>query len=216
MQYLSGYFWRQEETVSLVLKHLVYPGKEPVFFGCLGQGERASYFCKWFTEWFYREGLCFCKKGNITSEMLKAQLEEQMKSGWVKGHDSDRADKDLAQDSAMLTGAVLLCVGEIFALWSSPGQQIYILNIRFERSQIRLLADGKKENILCGKIQKGVGIFIPTSGMSLQMKAEELKECLAVKILTDEERIEKRLREIGAEAVKRGAEYASSMLVVTC
>jgi len=198
--------------VTLVLKHLVYPGgEEPVLVGCLCQGEGAALFGKKLTDWFYREGLYFCKKASVTPESLRRQMQVQLQV-WLQAQREGRG----AQENTLLTGAVLLCVGEYFALWSSIGQPVYLLNTRFGRSHIRLLTDGKQEQFLCGKLQNGVGIFVPSSGVSQQMRAEELAECLAVKALTGEERLEKRLRELGEKAATRGAEQVSTMLVVTC
>ena len=115
-----------------------------------------------------------------------------------------------------MLGAVLLCAGEHFALWSSLGQQVYLLNTRFGKSHVRLLTDGKKKEFLCGKFEKGVGILLSAQGVNMHMRAEELSECLSVKELVSEERLEKRLREIGVEASRRGGEYVSTMLVMTC
>lgn len=205
--------------MSLVLKHLVYPvGEEPVLFGCLCQGEGAARFSKKLTDWFYREGLCFCKKTSVTAESMQVQLKAQIEAlVQTQEHASvqTQVQKQL-EEKTVLTGAALLCVGEYFALWSSLGQPVYLLNTSFGRSHIRLLIDGQNDQFLCGKFQKGVGILVPAKDLSLQMKAEELAECLKVKDIQDEERVEKRLREIGMEAAKRGAEHVSTMLVMTC
>lgn len=207
MQYLSGYYWRQEEAVSLVLKHLVYPGEEePVLFGCMCQGEGGARFSRKLTDWFYREGLYFCKKTSVTAEGMQGQMKAQI-GALVQGQ---------PEEKTVLTGAAILCVGEYFALWSSLGQQVYLLNTSFGRSHIRLLTDGQNEQFLCGKFQKGVGIWVQAKDLCLQMKTEELAQCLKVKDIRDEERLEKRLREIGMEAAKRGAEHVSTMLVMTC
>ena len=217
--------------MSLVLKHLVYPGEEePVLFGCLCQGEGAARFSKKLTDWFYREGLCFCKKTSITAESMQVQLKAQIEALAQKqehasvqtqvqkqGHASVQTQiQGQLEEKTALTGAALLCVGEYFALWSSLGQPVYLLNTSFGRSHIRLLIVGQNDQFLCGKFQKGVGILVPEKDLSLQMKAEELAECLKVKDIQDEERVEKRLREIGMEAAKRGAEHVSTMLVMTC
>ena len=202
MQYLSGYFWRQEEKVSLVLKHLVYPnGEEPVLFGCLARGEGAAQFVKKITDWFYREGLDFCKGSSGTPEILQEKLQTQL--------------QNISKDT-IPTGAVLLCVGEYFALWSSLRQQVFLHNTRFGRPNVRPLTEGKEEQFICGKLQKGVGILVPAFKVGQQIGTAELAECLALKTLTDEKRLEKRLREIGEEAARRGAEQVSSLLVVTC
>ena len=239
MQYLSGYFWRQEEKVSLVLKHLVYPnGEEPVLFGCLARGEGAAQFVKKITDWFYREGLDFCKGLSVTPEILHEKLQTQLKNiskgnveGTLQGEGRTKHQKEVqrrmlencedaesssAKENTISAGAVLICAGEYFALWSSPGQQVFLHNTRFGRPNVRLLTDGKQEQFLCGKLQKGVGILVPAFKVGQQIGKAELAECLAVKTLTDEKRLEKRLREIGEEAARRGAEQVSSLLVVTC
>lgn len=203
MQYLTGYFWRQEEKVSLVLKHLVYPNSdEPILFGCLAQGEGAAQFVKKLTDWFYRDGLDSCKGASVTPKSLHEKLQEQL--------------SDQKKEKTILTGSVLLCVGEYFAIWNSLGQQVFLHNTRFGRPNVRLLAEGQQEQFLCGKLQKGVGILVPAFKVGQQIGTAELAECLALKTLTDEKRLEKRLREIGEEAAKRGAEQVSSLLVVTC
>ena len=206
MQYLSGYYWRQEESVSLVLKHLVFPGEEPILFGCLCQGEGAVCFSKNLTDWFYDEGLSLCKKASVTAESMQVQLKVPIEKMLEKQ----------PGEKTLLTGAAILCVGEYFALWSSHGQQVYLLNTGFGRSRIRLLARGQGEQFLCGRLQKGVGILVPAEGIGLRLGSEELAQCLKVKELHDEERLEKRLREIGIEAARRGAEHVSTMLVMTC
>lgn len=231
MQYLSGYYWRQEEAVSLVLKHLVYPGEEePVLFGCMCQGEGGARFSRKLTDWFYREGLYFCKKTSVTAEGMQGQLKAQIRAllqtqehALVKTHVQTQECASMQtqvqgqpEKKTVLTGAAILCVGEYFALWSSLGQPVYLLNTSFGRSHIRMLTDGQNEQFLCGKFQKGVGVWIPTKDLCLQMTIEELAQCLKVKNIRDEERLEKRLREIGMEAAKRGAEHVSTMLVMTC
>lgn len=219
MQYLSGYYWRQEEAISLVLKHLVYPGEEePVLFGCMCQGEGGARFGRKLTDWFYREGLYFCKKTSVTAEGMQGQMKAQI-GALVQtqgGASTQTQVQGQPEEKTVLTGAAILCVGEYFALWSSFGQPVYLLNTSFGRAHICLLTDGQNEQFLCGKFQKEVGIWVPAKDLSLQMKAEELAQCLKVKNIHDEERLEKRLREIGTEAAKRGAEYVSSMLVMTC
>lgn len=193
--------------MSLVLKHLVYPGEEePVLFGCMCQGEGGARFSRKLTDWFYREGLYFCKKTSVTAEGMQGQMKAQI-GALVQGQ---------PEEKTVLTGAVILCVGEYFALWSSLGQPVYLLNTSFGRSHIRMLTDGQNEQFLCGKFQKGVGVWIPTKDLCLQMKTEELVGCLKVKDIHDEGKLGKRLREIGTEAVKRGAEHVSTMLVLTC
>ena len=177
MQYLTGYFWWQEENVSLVLKHLVYPNSdEPILFGCLARGEVAPQFCKKVADWFYEEGIYFCKRTSVTSETLLTQLQVQLRKQ--------------REELNALTGAVLFCAGEYFALWGSLGQQVILHNTRFGRPNVRLLAEGQQEQFLCGKLQKGVGILVPAFKVGQQIGTAELAECLALKTLTDEKRLE--------------------------
>jgi hypothetical protein len=122
MQYLSGYYWRQEEAVSLVLKHLVYPGEEePVLFGCMCQGEAGARFSRMLTDWFYREGLYFCKKTSVTAEGMQVQLKAQIGAlVQTQGRASMQTQgQGQPEEKTVLTGAAILCVGEYFALWSS-------------------------------------------------------------------------------------------------
>lgn len=225
MNYLSSCYWRQEDLrTSLVLKHLVYPGgDEPVLLGCLCREKTGAAFIRSFTEWFYKEGLYLCKKKGSDPEWLRQRLEGQI-AVLLQEEDS----------TGTFSASVILCVGSYFVLWNRGRHQVCLLNTRFGRPRLRCLAgDGETafpdsglqgpgeipavlEECLAGELQESVGILLGTEDLYETISPQELASCLVIGELNCQDRVDRRLKELGEEAYRRGGEHTGAMLIVTC
>lgn len=201
MEYLSGYYWQQGDVrTSLVLKQLVYhEGGVPVLFGCMqscGNGKLVEVL----TDWFYQEGLQLCRRRGVEPERLEMSLKRVIPNS---------RDKDLSF-------TVLLCVDDCFLLWNQGKQSAYLLNTRFGRPCAKCVAAGKEEKVIVGKLQQEVGILVVTEGFGEGLSLQQIRECLAVGELHSEERVHKRMQELGRKACELGGQHVGALLAVTC
>lgn len=207
MEYLCAYDWQQEQGIALVLKHFTFQNGNDVLFACMAKErerrtqKEACGFVEGLTEWFYTKGISQCQKGAI-SEHLENALRKQ-----------------LAEKGELITaGAVFLCVENSFFIWSK-GTEVWQLNDRFGRAHGRRLSEGKEKeggSVICGSLEYGIGILIATETLFCMLSGEQIVNSLAVKELTREEKLQKRLRELCREAERKGGKHPAAMLIVTC
>lgn len=227
MEYLSGYFLHQENPViSLVLKHLVYHGnREPVLLGCLYTGREVhgtAPFIERLTERFYREGVSLCSRNNVTPERLQAWLQEiqyeweQETQTAVRGACDTMLLQERGQEFPWESVSVVICVGKYFALWNCGEQQIILLNTRFGRPNVRSIGKAGEETLVCGEAEGEVGILLGSADFCQKVSRLQMAGCLAVEELQHEERIQKRLKELGEEALRKGGKHVAAMLVKLC
>lgn len=205
MDYLCAYYWQQEgEKVSLVLKQLVlHDGGVPVVFGCMAEGGKGNFFTEKMTEWFHNSALLLCRRREEDTKVLEKSLLRQIS-------DIPRKPK-----SAM----VLLCVGNLFFLWGKGQQRIWLLNTRFGRPHHRCLLDaGMVEDgeIVSGSLECGVGILAADESFLRKLTGEQIVNCLMLKELNQETKLQKRLKELGEAAARKGEKHLGAMLIVTC
>lgn len=204
MDYMCGYYWNGEGEVSLVLKQLAFHGMDmPVVFACLAEGRTRKAFVEEMTEWFHKKAVACCQKGERGMNVLESSFDKLVK----KRFDSMKA------------ASVLLCAGDSFFLWRKGTQKIWLLNTRFGKPHSRmLLAEDEQGDgeMLSGEFESGVGILLATHGFGEGIVDEQLNACLAVKELDKENKIEKRLKELGEESERKGKKHVAAVLVVTC
>lgn len=210
MDYLCAYDWQQtQEAATLVLKQLEFQGGLSVVFGCMSQEKS---FVERITEWFYEKGLSLCRKGEGEVERLESSLLRMLSSI------SCQTD----------TAVVLLCVGRSFVFWRK-GISVWLLNCRFGRNHYRSLFGGNTvqrgmRNIgersggesITGILEPGIGILAATEDFFNNLTGEQIANCLAVKELNQEIKLQKRLGELSQEAKRKGAKHPTAMLIVTC
>ncbi len=205
MVYLSGYYWQQgDQTVSLVMKHLVYrKGTLPVFFGCLCVDEtgreRGEVIVKRLTDWFYEEGMAlFIRYGEITEAVEACFM------------------RLIMEVSETCSAIVLLCVGNSFLLWNRGKLRTYFLNSRLGKNKVSCVAKDAEEELITGILQENVGILSVSDGIYERMSVEEIGQCLAVQALKDEAGMQRRLKELGEGACRKGGRHVGAMMLVTC
>ena len=203
MDYICGHYWNRESEVALVLKQLAFhEGNQQVVFACLAEGESRQHFVEEMTDWLLEKAVKHCKRGEKAMDALERSLEKQLQKHAGNGEN-----------------LVLLCVGNFFFLWGRGRQKAWILNARFGKSCGHLLLgekERKRGELLHGEVEKGVGILLTTGEFGEFVSEEQLVECLAVKTLDKESKVEKHLKELGDENVRKGKKHGTAVLVVTC
>ena len=210
MKYLSAYYWQQEDKNSLVLKHLVYRKNNfPVVFGCISDD---THYNSLLTEWFYQKGLRGCKKENQTEGSLADSLSKALAT----------CDEGYGEENLPDTAGIL-CADHQFVLWKRGNFEIDLLCTRFGRPLAKKILQENQEDsllVLNGVLEEGVGLLIMNSRMYEHYTDRELQECLNVKDLCGEERMQKRLKELGEEAKEKakekGGQQPAALLVVSC
>ena len=203
MEYLSGYYWQQGEGVtSLVLKQLVYrKSGVPVLFGCM-QSSGNGQVTEELVNWFYEEGVHLCEKRGGASERLELRLEKGIGK--------------LLEGRSEVSFTVLFGAQECFWIWSQGAQKVYLLNSRFGRPHAKCIVGEEEVCVWSGELQQGVGILVATEDFCSRISQEQLQECLAVTELDSEERVQKRMDELGRKACQLGGQHVAAMLAVTC
>lgn len=204
MDYLCGHYWTGEGEAALVLKQLVFPeGNVPVVFACMAEGRARHELIESMTEWFYREALAYCAKGERRSGALEGSLEKQLSSCLDKTE----------------SAAVFLAVGSTFFLWAKGQQKVWLLNTRFGKAHHRALFSEEvleRGEMISGQMENGVGLLLATEAFGEGISPGQLDSCLAIKELNREKRLEKRLKELGDEGKRKGNGHGAAVLVVTC
>lgn len=203
MKFYTGYYWQQgDERTTLVLKHLVYHNGQPACFAVLCEtgeevGEEAS-TAEELKKWIYEEGFALCAKRGREPESLKKQLEKQIDRIWNRQEESV---------------ALLVCMGEYFVLWGRGAGTVYLLNYRLGKPHVRVLPEAAAGNILCGEFRKHTGILLATADFCNAVPSEKIAECLDMKELACEERVQRHIKELGDLAVRKGGQHVECVLV---
>ncbi len=234
MKYISSYY-RGEECgqaspgkesgalcgrASIVLQQ-VRCGNLPVFFAWVC-GEKAAedsagaYMTGRLLDWFYKKITGLCRRGSWR-EMKAA---EKSLTGEVEEIERElalwNAGKEDGEKGELTLAAGILCMGRSFLLYSKGQQRIYALNTRFLRPNLRLLSgESGQWQVKRGVLQSGIGILLGTESFYQGLTEEMVRECLEVGALSDELRVEKRLKELG-EAVRINGNMEGKGAVLFC
>ena len=222
MKILSDYTWPEAGMSgcvqdTLLLKQ-VRTGESTILFACICQetvsgnstgeklpadgrkaGQAGGYMTERLAEWFYKKGLLLCRK-DIKDKRIKQELLSCI----------SRAAQELKQfgqkygNPVFLELTCCLLMNNRFWLLNSGGNKVFVLNRRFQRAhirQIRFAAGniGESERIpeiVCGGMQKGLGILLCTRDFLSGLDEMEIEQCLAVADITTQIQIRKRLKEI--------------------
>lgn len=216
MQYLSSYYWQQEESARtcLILQQLIHrKGKVPVLFSCIctdtqgGAHEGNVYFVEQLTEWFRTKGqelLWKSRKENFTAiEKAFLQKTDQIEREYV-------ALKELSAIG-------LLCIEDYFLLFQWGNTGAYLLNTGFNHSHCKtLVAQGNTEiTVQSGKMEKNIGILLVSEDFCNKLSKQQLEECLSVKEIHTSQKCARRLEELGREAERKGGRHMGAVFLVT-
>lgn len=117
--------------------------------------------------------------------------------------------------------AGILCVDESFLLFCQGSPRIYLLNRSFDRAYIQCISDGlpffeKKTPAFCrGILQPDIGLLMGTESFFGCADEQELKDCLGVEEVPDEDRAQRHLRELGTLGEVRGGCGMGAVLLRT-
>lgn len=217
MKYLSAYYWQQSSRSTLVLKHLVYhKNQRNVVWGCICSGKDANdqeinrFYMGELIEWFYKEGITLCQKHMLTGGELAHSLQRKV----------HRLDKWLLKKGNRVPGqAGVVCVQNQFMIWGRGGVRIVLLNTSFGHAHTKLLLEESQSQmpeLYTGVLESGVGILVAESCFGKYVTDESLKECLEIKELTSEKRMQKRLKELGEAAHGKEGESGAALMVLAC
>ncbi len=213
-------------STSLLLQQLSRKrGKENLLFACVCEeerekvGEKAGKAVQWncqpgtssgyMTErlhvWFYEKALVHCRNRGTGGFSV---LGEGLKQAILQ------TDRELGGVDMPVCG--LICIESDFLFFYRGRSELYLLNSRFERANLRRLSD-KAETLALqyGTIQKGAGILLATHDFCQRLGEQPLRECLAVREICVQEQADKRLGELSREAERRNAKNAGAVLVLT-
>lgn len=116
--------------------------------------------------------------------------------------------------AAALAG--VFCVGEEFFCFSRGEQRIYFMNTGFGRAHIRCLgAEGDDLFFQRGILQQDIGLLFAVGSFWEHITEQMIKEGLFVQEIVTEEQMRKHLRELGAEAQRRGGKDMAAVFVRT-
>lgn len=213
MKYSSAYLWEkgssEERTPISIFLQQACVRKRRVLFACVCEGRNrdelgiteSGYFTEGLVEWFHREGLRYCNK-RMEPEALKKILEKEVKRilGEVQAY-----MKKLGGASDVHYRGILLWENYFLVFVQGEGN-FCLLNRRFQKKNFRCVPVEVHEGMgwMHGCVQHKVGILLCTAVGFKNLSEEEIVEVLLTEGEPDEERMEKRLRELWQENVRRG------------
>lgn len=224
MRYLTSVYWNRgreaEKNQDSVLLQQVLTGRGRVLLaavcdgmGGLSRGEAASgYAARQLRDWFYTELFAMIRK-NKRYWVIRRSLDR------LVFHMQEQLKRYAAQEEISLgTTMTVLAVWErTWLLWHLGDSRAYRLRgQRMEQLTEDHAQDGRKlTKCLCsfdyfkpqhgiGVLKPGDGILLCTDGFRRRVTDEELRDVLHPRELAGEERIGRRLKEIGETCMKRG------------
>lgn len=227
MDFITSYYWQQGKNVhnssSLLLQQLSFKkGKGQLLLACVceeeqerrypktqirrqtyGAGCVSGYMTQRLDVWFHERAVKHLggrKKGSVSA--LEKELSDIIQ----------KTDSELGGICVSLCG--LLCKGRDFLLFYRGGTELYLLNTRFGRANLRSLS-GESEtlSLQCGEIRKGAGVLLAVRGFCEGVGEQPLRECLAAGETSTQERADKRLTELGYETERRNMNNVGAILV---
>lgn len=217
MKFQTACYWQQGENRTSLLLQQYACGTVPVLFSCIcgggtGTDKAGSYMTEQLLQWF--RGL-HLKKLTCRPERGLENAESGLRKLIM------RTDRELAAaKSGMKKGETacsgILCVEDSFCLFYRGPQRIYLANTCFGRPHIKRLdrADGRL-TMERGNMQPELGLLFATESFCETLTEQALREVLSVKETDREERLERRLRELGEEAARRGGRDLAAVFVRT-
>lgn len=212
MQYLAAHFWQSanHDVSSMTLQQVYHKKKKmPVVLACIctdakNVKERKRLVTE-LTDWFYEIGLPLCDK------------HEGRRMRSVAGSLEGALKKSVANALEMQVAGVF-CVGKSLILFQKGSLQMHLLNtrnLRTHSSALQLEADANEGLTLQeGWVQPGIGVLLTTKSFENHVTASRIEECLNIREIRTEERMERRLRELGQFGEARGAEDIGAVLLL--
>lgn len=221
MEYLTGCYCGDVSDAALVLVRVrrlrddlpivlagvwEYAGEEAGVVVKLQQKSFGDILLDWFDE----QGLPLCTKG-VANKCIRAVGKNFTK--WYDGYSRNEWDVSVC---GKVSWSVFLSVGEeCFYAWNGEGE-IHLLNLCFNRLNRRKLTWHTSEMQLeFAGLEIGVGILLGTKSFFEYLPVDDLKECLAVAFMENNNQIARHLKEAAFAAISRGARQPMAVLAVT-
>ncbi len=203
MQYFASYYWQHGEknTASLVLQQVYHKKKRSsMLLTCISQDGGLS---EKLADWFYETGLSlYGKMGEKGMAMI-----------------SDSMNKILLQteNEAVPNMTGMLCVGHYFQMFQKGVYGISLLNSRYQHAHCCdvMAEEADRLYIRDGEIEKGVGILLATKEFRHIVLHNEIEECLNIRELRSQDRMDKRLKELGTLGEERKGKNMGAVLLVS-
>ncbi len=212
MHFFATHFWRAQEGggSSLVLQQVYHRRKKiPIVLACIcNNGRVDGSLAKGLIHWFYGEGLKLCRKGERGIDSIER--------GFVAYVEQALAEERGGGAKPELIG--MLLVGQCFVMVQKGGLGAKLLNQKNHRSHCRSFVGrevpGEEISVRRGRIQKGVGVLLTTAVFDEGIGDVTVEECLEVRSLRSQERLERQLRELGTAVAAKGAGCVGAVLIV--
>lgn len=217
MRYLTGCYCADSCPSVLLLQGVRVKDRLHVMLAVVWEGQteevknpRGKNFGDRMMEWFDRQALPVCAKGDATRCVSAAGrcLEKWMKHPRAEGTKERAGEPD--------SWSLLLGVGEMcLYAWKGRGE-MHLLNLCFNHLNTRkLTCDTEEMQLQFAKLEPDVGVLLGTRDFFAGLPKQQLKECLEVKTLERREQIVKHVKEAVQETAVRGAKHAAAILAVT-
>lgn len=228
MKYYSHYIWEsgseeKENPVSVVLQQVRMKNHRCLFI-CVCDGTRSErygslvsgYFTERLVEWFHQHYLGRLCRKDKEEDVLQALSKELKRIGEELKEYGRQKRIDAAYD---IWG--ILMYDNLFWSFAQGECKGYLFNRRFNKKQRTSLErtifqeSGRQMKLAHGRLQKDIGILICNPVFDANLSEEEMLEVLFEERLADRD-IQKRLREIWRENVRRGGKaYAGAVFFRT-
>ena len=226
MKFISGYVWQQDTDhtaceQSVVLQQ-VRTEREPVLLAGIWEGEAVAggYFSEQLVDWFYQSAIGLLQRKGREGIMEKA-LMQVLNRVTSELYNNGRGSEMLST----LSYAGMLAAGNRIWLFRKGMSKGYLVNRRFQNSHISPIFRGKVhpsytdamiQELTIGEMQKGLGVLLCGEGFLDRLEQDDIKNCLAVQDVMGERQIEKRLRELQEENIRKGSlKKGSAIYMVT-
>jgi len=212
MQYLASHYWQSadDRSVSLLLQQVYHKRKRiPVLMACVCTNEGNLHMGKniitKLADWFWETGLpCSVQKGEAGIEKVRRKLEDYLKQ------------ENMFLEDVSLSG--VFGVGKSLFLWKKGECKIWLLNERNLHSQITEIELGEKEEnqmvFRSGVIENGAGLLLGSASFEEGIAGTRAEQCLDVRMLRGQKRLEKRLQELGNAVMKKGGKNTGAIMIV--
>lgn len=217
MKFHTACYWRQGENETSLLLQQYACGPVPVFFSCICGGGResgkaGSYMSEQLFRWFRELNL---KKLTGRPERGLENAAYRLR-GLIARTDGELAASKVIAGRGETAFLGILCVEESFCLFYRGPQRIYLANTCFGRPYIKRLDKADGQTVLeRGSMQPGLGLLLATETFCERLTEQALRDVMSVKDTDREERLERRLRELGEESARRGGKDLAAVFIRT-
>ena len=209
MELMSGFYRQNEDSLSLLLQQYVCDGV-PVCLGCVCGGEMSDAGIKGglITGWLLRQfrGLNLCEVIEKPQKFI-GRFERELNTCW---------DRHSVLQNFWTVG--ILCIGYEFLIFYEGAVQLWLCNTYLGRPDLqRIGVDDRTEThelrFHRGIMESDIGILLASESFCRQLSTKELSSCLAVKAIKDSTQTQKRIRELGSLAEKKGGRNMAALLL---